>query len=278
MAFSAPELARMTQIPRSRPNPTALLSWAHSAPDWDSDRAGRWRDEVLAFVAALRRFGIDVQLDLHHASSAGVDWTRFGAKAVADCEWVIVALSPAWRDRWEGRNDPTVGAGVASEADALLSIYNGEGQDAFRRKLVLVILPSMRAEARVPSGLHGVQRFAISEFSLSGLEGLLRLLTGQPKHVAEPLGTIPELPPAVVASPLLDVEAGPAAGPAPASGTADRLVALLADRDSDVRYEAMSALGDRLSPDLLPVIEPLIDDADKYVRRMAVEYFGQLSG
>jgi HEAT repeat protein len=45
-----------------------------------------------------------------------------------------------------------------------------------------------------------------------------------------------------------------------------------------VRFEAMSALGKRLSPGLLPVIEPLLNDPDNYIRRMAVDYYAQLGG
>ncbi len=57
-----------------------------------------------------------------------------------------------------------------------------------------------------------------------------------------------------------------------------RLVGMLADRDSSVRFEAMSALHDRLTPALLPVIEPLLSDRDEHIRRMAVEYYARLTG
>ncbi len=57
-----------------------------------------------------------------------------------------------------------------------------------------------------------------------------------------------------------------------------RLIEALSDHDESVRFEAMSALGNRLSPDLLPVIEPLLDDRDNYIRRMAVDYYAQLGG
>ncbi len=52
----------------------------------------------------------------------------------------------------------------------------------------------------------------------------------------------------------------------------------LDDPDQMVRFNAMSALGDRLSPDLLPVNEPLLNDNDSYIRQMAVDYYGQLVG
>jgi hypothetical protein len=148
-------------------------------------------------VRALRGFGIDAEVDLHHLSERGVDWTRFGPRAIVERDWVIVALSPAWRDRWEGVNAPTVGAGAVAEADALRSVF-AENQQAFRDKVVLVTLPSMAgAGAIVPTGLHGVQRFTITGFELEPLAALLRLLTGQGEYPPAPLGQIPQLPPAV---------------------------------------------------------------------------------
>jgi HEAT repeat protein len=57
----------------------------------------------------------------------------------------------------------------------------------------------------------------------------------------------------------------------------ERLVGLLSDRDSSVRYEAMSALDDRLTTALLPVIEPLLSDRDDFIRRMAVQYYARLT-
>ena len=54
------------------------------------------------------------------------------------------------------------------------------------------------------------------------------------------------------------------------------LVEALDDSDSMVRFQAMSGLGDHLSPELLPVIEPLLKDSDDYIRRYAVEYYARL--
>src|SRR3954447_2863658 len=98
-------------------SPTAMVAWAQRGPGWGDERATSWRDEVAAFATALRQYGIDAIVDLHFESERGMDWTRFGPQAVQSRDWVIVALSPAWRDRWEGRNDPTIGAGAVGEAD-----------------------------------------------------------------------------------------------------------------------------------------------------------------
>jgi hypothetical protein len=404
-----------------RKSPTALVAWAQRDPHWTADRAKSWREEVATFTTALRRFGVDAVVDLHFESTRGVDWTRFGPQSVQSKDWVIVALSPAWRERWEGANDPTVGAGAVGEADALRSIF-AENQQLFRDKLVLVTLPSMASlPDLVPSGLHGVQRRTLRGFDLDEMSDLLRLLTDQAAYPAGPLGRVPELPPALpgdawsqqgpsedrstfaraigdaetelltILTRLRDAETdgyfplgfvlpadrrqsavdqledagfasirrivdsayiacdrlntrlhgrfwdpSPMPDPAPASlqesdrlpdtirsveaavealaglqrgsapssphgtlevrgsdiggiperqqspshdlsGPTGRLVAALEDRNSMVRFNAMSALGDRLSPELLPVIERLLDDRDDHIRQMAIDYYAQIS-
>jgi HEAT repeat protein len=60
--------------------------------------------------------------------------------------------------------------------------------------------------------------------------------------------------------------------------TTSRLVAALDDPDGMVRFNAMAALGDRLSPELLPVVKSLLEDRDSYIRQMAVDYYATLAG
>jgi hypothetical protein len=176
----------------SQDHPTAIVSWAHTSEGWTHGQTTEWRQQVMALVDALRDNGIDTDIDLHHA--ADVDWTRFGPQAIVDKDWVLVAVSPSWRERFEGRNDPTVGAGAAGEANALRSIWIDD-QTAFQNKLVLLALPMIRGERLVPVELHGVQRFTIEDFSSEALEPLLRLLTDQLAYPLRPLGRVPRLPP-----------------------------------------------------------------------------------
>jgi hypothetical protein len=67
-----------------------------------------------------------------------------------------------------------------------------------------------------------------------------------------------------------------AAAPKASSGSDDRLVEALGDRDTMVRFTAMTALRNHLHPGLLPVIEPLLKDRDNDIRRYAVEYYAEL--
>jgi hypothetical protein len=174
----------------AREHPTAIVSWAHMSEGWTHVQTTEWRQQVMALVDALRDNGIDADIDLHHAGD--VDWTRFGPQAIVEKDWVLVALSPSWKERFEGRNDPTVGAGAAGEGNALRSIW-ADDQTAFQNKLVLLTLPMMRGEKLIPVELHGVQRFTIDEFTNVSLEPLLRLLTDQPAYPLRPLGSIPRL-------------------------------------------------------------------------------------
>jgi hypothetical protein len=132
--------------------------------------------------------------DLFHKHEPGIDWHRFGPKAIADREFTIIAVSVPWKERWEGRNDPHVGAGAAAEADQLQGIFTDD-QLLFRKKVVIVELPLSVCEDAVPDRLRGVPRFTIREFSPEALEDLIRLLTGQPRDPLPPLGKIPVLPP-----------------------------------------------------------------------------------
>jgi len=142
----------------------------------------------------LRGLGIDVDADFFHRHEPGIDWHRFGPTRIADSEFTIISVSVPWKERWEGRNDPHVGAGAVAEADQLRGIFSRD-QLEFRKKVVIVELPSVIGKGAVPDDLGGVPRFKVREFSLQGLEDLIRLLTNRPGDPLPPLGEIPVLPP-----------------------------------------------------------------------------------
>lgn len=171
-----------------------MLSWAHR-PD-PGVTAADWRRQVLDLVVALRGFGLVTDVDLFHQQDLDVDWSRWGPRQVQECDVVLVAVNAAWRERFEGTNEPTEGAGAVAEADALLGLFSRDQQE-FRRRVKLVLLPGA-SEQDVPARLTGVPRFTVRELTLSGLEELLRTLTGQPAHVPPPLGALPALPPATL--------------------------------------------------------------------------------
>jgi hypothetical protein len=207
-------LRRIQRVSVQSVHPSAFITYAQRDTDWDEPEVAAWREEVHAFTAVLRRYGIDAKVDLFSLHERGVDWARFGPRAVIESEWVIAAVSTAWRERYEGGNRPTQGAGAVAEADALISVFQDD-QSEFRKKLVLVFLPSMQHE-RAPVGLHGIHRFRLDDFTDASLEDLLRLLTNQPRYPTPPLGRVPQF--AAAASPVPALRDKPADSPLSSTG------------------------------------------------------------
>jgi hypothetical protein len=167
-------------------HPTAFVIWAHG------DRT--WEQTVYDFTVGLRGCGIDADVDLFHQHDPGVDFTTLGPRAINSSDFVLIAVSAAYRERWEGTNDPTAGAGAVREANVLKSLFN-ENQDVFRHKVKVVVLPGA-TDVDIPGEIKAsVVHFAISAFDADGLEPLLRTITRQPAHAKPILGALPRLPP-----------------------------------------------------------------------------------
>ena len=179
-------------MPSVRPrHPSALVSWAHADSDWSSQEVSARKDAVRSVSDLLRLDGIDADVDLYHDSEA-VDWSRWGPKRAAECDFVLVVVSKAWRLAWEGRGDTTKGAGAAAEADVLRSEY-ARNRETFLSKVRLLLLPGADPED-IPDGLHGVPRYPLNSLTRAGLTGLLRSLTDQPEFIKADLGPLRHLP------------------------------------------------------------------------------------
>jgi SEFIR domain-containing protein len=175
--------------------PSIMISWAHRDLGWDDARAKSWSDEVVGLATALRTIGFETEIDLFHLHERHMDWSRWGPQQVRQQDVVLIAASQGWRERWEGTNDPHLGAGAAAEADALLGIYHSDGQRAFREKVIVVVLPSMRHKRVIPDRLTGVNRVELDDFSEQSLSPLVHLLRESPLYDLPPLGVLPPLAP-----------------------------------------------------------------------------------
>lgn len=181
--------------------PKAFVSWAHS------DDA--WRDTIARFVVALREFGIDADVDLFHAHDGSVDWATYGPNAIEHNDFVLLATSAAYKQRWDAPQlaiaTTGTGAGAAREANVLKALFNRD-QTAFFKKVIVVVLPGAR-DADIPNELvAGLPRFVIPEIDERHLKDLLRRLTGQPAFVPAPPGRVPILPPEI-GSPVTTTQA-----------------------------------------------------------------------
>lgn len=197
----AADLATQTVVDASQPSPEtsnrdrasgpehavkAVVSWAHGNGDWQAT--------VAEFAFELRKLGIDANIDLIHLQDRAVDWTTYGPRAIEESDFVLIAVSAAYKERWEGTNDPGTGAGAAREANTLKTLF-GDDQEAFYGKVKMVILPGATRDD-IPTELRAVvHRFQIATIDEPSLEGLLRVLTDQPEFVAPPVGSVPLLPP-----------------------------------------------------------------------------------
>lgn len=169
--------------------PSALVSWAHRDSGWDDDQAEAWISQVLQFSSLLVENGVNVVLDLWNDSDPTIDWTRWGPEQVASCDFVIIATSQAWKERWEGSNHPTQGAGAVAEANALKGRFNRD-QEEFQNRTIIVLLPGAQ-EADIPMDLHHLFRQQVKELTSDGIEGTLRALFGSPRYERPTLGSQP---------------------------------------------------------------------------------------
>lgn len=177
----------------SVPAHSVFISWAHSHSGWTKGQTQLWQESIATLASTLRQaFGVDADVDLFHLDE-NTDWTRFGQKAIVDSDRVVIVMSRAWAERWEGTNLPTEGAGAAREADALHGLYS-RNQTEWQSKLVIAILPDGDTD-QVPPDLDRVARVRVDPSDMDSYEDLLRLLTGQPRYRKPALGSLPNLPP-----------------------------------------------------------------------------------
>jgi hypothetical protein len=155
-----------------------FVSWAHHRRGWTPDQQAGWRRTVIEFARLLDQH-VDVEADFFRSSEAGVDWTRYGTRAVKDADVVVIVGSDAFWERWEGENPPDEGAGIAREADALHGLFDRD-QRAFQEKVIIAILPGEDARA-IPYDLARVNAFQVRSLDLDGIAPLLRRLLGIPE-------------------------------------------------------------------------------------------------
>lgn len=177
--------------------PTAIVTWAHRGARMSEEDAQEWERSVAEFTTALRQFGIDADVDLYHLDDVGVDWTRFGPREIERRDFVIIAVSPSWSERWQGVNPQYEGAGAALEADALKGLFQKD-QQAFQERVKIVVLPG-QTDSAIPAELMRLTRYSVDPSNPDTFEDLLRALTAQPRYPVPSLGAIPALHPRIAA-------------------------------------------------------------------------------
>ncbi|MGH3934337.1 MAG: SEFIR domain-containing protein, partial [Pseudonocardiaceae bacterium] len=162
-----------------------FISYAHDDAEHE--------DRVREFWTFLRGQGVDARLD-KPAAERRQDWPLWMLREVREARFVLVVASPAYRERAEGDAAAGQGRGVQWEA-ALIREEVYADREAALQRIVPVVLPGCAA-GDIPVWLGPVtsSHFVVSEYTMTGAERLLRLLTDQPYEFIPPLGKRPALP------------------------------------------------------------------------------------
>ncbi|MEJ2851873.1 MULTISPECIES: CHAT domain-containing protein, partial [unclassified Saccharothrix] len=163
--------------------PRVFISYAHES----DEHVERVRDLWLF----LRGHGVDAKLD-RVAAQRRQDWTLWIGDQIRNADHILVIASSAYRERAEGRTGPDEGKGVQWEARMIRDAFHRD-QRALDR-FVPVVLPGQSVDG-VPDFLtpSTTTVYHVPEFTLGGVERLLRLLLDAPAEVEPPLKQRPDL-------------------------------------------------------------------------------------
>jgi sulfatase maturation enzyme AslB (radical SAM superfamily) len=167
--------------------PKVIISYSH-----DSLQHSK---RVLAFAQALRKDGVDVELDQFHQDEI-IDWPRWCNEHTSreHSDFVICVCTAEFNRRIEGKVPPERGKGVHWEG----SLLDDEIYDAKGNRRILAALFDDAPESSIPRFLRGWTFCRLHAFDLKedpGYEHLLRIFTGQARVVKNPVGPVPFLPP-----------------------------------------------------------------------------------
>lgn len=162
--------------------PKVFISYAHDS--------AVHRDQVLRFATFLRGQGIEAELDVWSEESRR-DWYPWMVRHLTEADYVVVVASEKVRQAGDGLGAPEANRGVQTEA-ALLRELLCANRATWVRKILPVVLPG-HAIDEIPLFLqpNTASRYVVTEFTAEGANDLLRVITGQPRHVAPPVAALP---------------------------------------------------------------------------------------
>jgi hypothetical protein len=150
-----------------------------------SHDSGAHVQRVLALTMQLRTQGLDAQLD-QYARNPAEGWPRWMTRQIIEADFVLLVCTPTYRRRFDGEENSSAGQGATWEGLIAQQILYEAG--GLNHKLIPVLFED-GDERDIPLSLRPFTHYRLDE----GYEDLYRHLTGQPKHVAPPLGHIVDL-------------------------------------------------------------------------------------
>jgi len=165
-----------------------FVSYAYDSP--------AHRAAVHRLSALLRSSGVDVQLD-DYDSGERRDWYAWMIDQIEKADYVIVVGSPNYRKFGNGGAPPSRSRGVQAEAAVLREKLYAD-RSTWTRKILPVVLSGGKVDD-IPTFLQPFSNshYIIPELTPSGIEQLLRTITGQPLHTPPNLGPIPTFGPTI---------------------------------------------------------------------------------
>lgn len=163
-----------------------FISYSHDSPDHSN--------RVLSFAQALRRNGIDIELDQFHKDKI-INWPRWCNEQISrdHSDFVLCVCTAKYKQRIEGNVPSEQGRGVHWEGDHIYQeLYDEKGN----RRFIPVLLGNEEQDA-IPDILRGWTFCRVNDFEMtdSGYEHVVRILTAQATVIKNPLGSIPYLLP-----------------------------------------------------------------------------------
>lgn len=181
--------------------PLIFISYAHHDE--------RHKDDVLTLARFLTTRGIRVELDIWNNTTRR-DWPAWITDSLGVVDYVLVIASTQYREVADGNATADLHRGVQFEAAALRDLLYANRR-IWLPKLLPVLLPGHDL-TELPLFLqpYTASHFRIETIDDAGTEELLRVLTGQPRDLRPPPGSVPVLLPSHPADPVQPNDPAPA--------------------------------------------------------------------
>ncbi len=157
-----------------------------------SQESDAHKARVLALAQALRRDGVEVELDQFYAHRI-LDWPRWCLQQLRKADFVLCVCTREYRDRVYGDVPASTGKGVHWEGSVLDDeFYRKKGND---RVLPVLLMPEV--EDSIPDFMRGWTYCKLTEPEMSdaGYVQMLRILRAEPAVIPVPVGPGVKLPP-----------------------------------------------------------------------------------
>ena len=146
------------------------------------------RERALQLTQSLRLRGVEAVIDqfLEHDPPF---WPRWMIDQVKAADYVLCLASPGYKERFDNNGDPSIGRGARWEGVFVTEeLYSSFASN--RRKFIAVVIPPC-SPAHIPDVLRPVGESYYDWPEQD--EELYRRVTGQPRVIPAPLGTIVRL-------------------------------------------------------------------------------------